>query len=82
MKINGTAKFIIAGATATARKDGSGYFYQVSCIDPDTQEAGMLSCSEDVYNMITSKEFKRYTEHVATTVYDSQYKSMRVNQVQ
>lgn len=82
MKINGTTKFIIAGATATPRKDGSGCFYQLSCIDSETQEAGMLSCSEEVYALVSSKDFKRYSEHEVNTVYDSQYKSMRVTKVQ
>lgn len=81
MKINGFFNSIIAGATATPRKDGSGYYYNLSLIDEETNEAGMISCEQAVYDVVSSKDFKRFTPHKLGTIYDSQYKWLRITSI-
>lgn len=81
MKINGSFKGIVAGATSAPRKDGSGFYYNLSIIDEETNEAGMLSCEESVFNVVSNKDFKRFTAHILGTVYDSQYKWLRITSI-
>ena len=81
MKINGFFQSIVAGATANPRKDGSGFYYNLSLFDEATNEAGMLSCEEEVYKIVSSKDFKPFTSHKLGTVYDSQYKWLRISSI-
>lgn len=78
MKINGNVTCIVAGATANPRKDGSGFYYNLSVIDAETNEAGMISCDESVYQIVSSKEFKRFQSYSLGTSYDSNYKWLRI----
>lgn len=78
MKINGFFTSIVAGATSNPRKDGSGFYYNLSLIDEETNEAGMISCDENVFNLVSNKDFKRFSAHKLGTIYDSQYKWLRI----
>ena len=50
MTILGTSKISVISKVKTPSKDGNTTYYKLGCLVGS--EAGMLSCSEDIYNEV------------------------------
>lgn len=74
MTILGTSKISVVSKVKTPSKDGNTTYYKLGCLVGS--EAGMLSCSEDIYNEVEIGKTYDFE-----TLYNDSYKSFRLNHV-
>ena len=74
MNINfGSTKGLVVGKKTTQSKDGNTY-YKLSIVIDD--EAGMVSCSQEVYDLVTP--MKQYNMYFS---YNETYKSLSLKRI-
>lgn len=81
MKIKHTLQFQLLASKQEPSKDGSAMYSRLAIMTKDF-EAGMLPCSEDIYNMIqnqvNSGKVTLPAMYDAVTVYDDKFNYYRV----
>lgn len=78
MKIYNTFNALVLSSVATPSKDGQNTYYKASIMDLVSNEAGSISCSKEVADMIVPM-----TRCQCTAVYDNTYSpaSFRITMV-
>lgn len=78
MKIYNTFNALVLSTHSTLSKDGQNTYYKVSLMDMVSREAGSISCTEEVADMIVPM-----TQYQCTAVYDNTYSpaSFRITMV-
>lgn len=74
MKIYGTSTMKVISKSTTKSKDGQNTYYKLGVLIGS--EAGMISCSEEIYNLVQENGTYNFG-----TVYDDSYKSFRIYNV-
>ena len=68
MKIYNTFNALILSSVATPSRDGQNTYYKLSLMDLVSKEAGSISCTKEVAEMITPMK-----QYECTAVYDNTY---------
>ena len=75
MNINfGATKGLVVGKKTTQSKDGNNIYYKLSIVIDE--EAGMVSCSQEVYDFVES--MKQYNMYFS---YNETYKSLSLKRI-
>lgn len=78
MKIYTTFEALVLATTSTQSKDGQNTYYKASLMDLISKEAGSISCSKEVADMV-----EPMTEYKCTATFDNTYNppSFRITMV-
>ena len=78
MKIYNTFNALVLSTVSTPSKDGQNTYYKASIMDLVSKEAGSISCTKEVAEMIVPM-----TQYQCTAVYDNTYSpaSFRITMV-